>query len=103
MYKESDKTKMPMEKDGAPMALDAGGTYVKEHPLAHGCPGGTNEGRVDVPIRGPGEISAGAAGVVKGKAQVAYGTRVNLAQDQFEAEGGYRATPASGGGAGKTM
>lgn len=80
---------------------------VKKHPLLHGNPGGmasgTNQGRVDVPIRGPGELSDGAPGVMKGKAVIAMGVPVKLAMEQDEAEGGYRAVPASGGGPGKTM
>lgn len=50
---------------------------------------GTNQGRVEVPIRGPGETSEGS-GVEKGKARVAMGVPVGLACEQDENEGGYR-------------
>ncbi len=49
---------------------------------------GTNEGRVEVPVRGPGELGKGS-GAEKGKAQVAMGVRVDLACEQEEHEGGY--------------
>ena len=50
---------------------------------------GTNQGRVEVPVRGPGELAEGS-GAEKGKAQVAMGVRVDLACEQDEVEGGYR-------------
>lgn len=79
---------------------------VKKHPLLHGFEGpepasGTNQGRVDVPIRGPGEISGGYPGVTKGKAQIAHGFPVCLAEEQDSNEGGYRAGAARAGGPGK--
>lgn len=77
---------------------------VKKHPLAHGNPGGmasgTNQGRVEVPIRGPGELSDGYPGVVKGKAVIAHGFPVKLAEEQDQLEGGFRAQSASGKGPG---
>lgn len=78
---------------------------VPRHPLAHGFSGGvasgTNQGRVDVPIRGPGELSDGYPGVVKGKAMIGHGFPVCLAEEQDVNEGGYRAVPSSAGGPGK--
>jgi len=50
---------------------------------------GTNQGRVEVPVRGPGETSEGS-GAAKGKARVAMGVSVKLAGEQDENEGGYR-------------
>ena len=50
---------------------------------------GTNQGRVEVPIRGPGEMSEGS-GADKGLAQIAMGVPVKLACEQDENEGGYR-------------
>lgn len=50
---------------------------------------GTNQGRVEVKVRGPGETSEGS-GAAKGKAQVAMGVPVKLACEQDENEGGYR-------------
>lgn len=77
---------------------------TRDHPLLHGDPGGmasgTNQGRVDVPIRGPGELSCGAPGVVKGKAVIAHGFPVKLAEEQDQLEGGFRAQSASGKGPG---
>jgi hypothetical protein len=50
---------------------------------------GTNQGRVEVPVRGPGETSSGS-GADKGKARVAMGVPVSLACEQDEHEGGYK-------------
>lgn len=70
---------------------------VKKHPLLHGFSGseakGSNQGRVEVPVRGPGELCEGS-GAEKGKAQIAHAFPVGLACEQDEHEGGYRAGPA---------
>jgi hypothetical protein len=50
---------------------------------------GTNQGRVEVVVRGPGEASEGS-GAAKGKARIAMGVPVKLACEQDENEGGYR-------------
>jgi hypothetical protein len=49
---------------------------------------GTNQGRVEVKVRGPGELLETEG--KKGKAQVAMGVPVKLACEQDENEGGYR-------------
>ncbi len=49
---------------------------------------GTNQGRVEVKVRGPGEMQEVSGD--KGKAQVAMGVPVSLACEQDENEGGYR-------------
>lgn len=50
---------------------------------------GTNQGRVSVPMNGPGELG-GDSGAAKGKAQIAMGVPVKLAMDDGNS-GGYRA------------
>lgn len=83
---------------------DLDSAVTRDHPLLHGFAGGnaggTNQGRVDVPIRGPGELSGGAPGVMKGKAVIGHGFPVKLAEEQDQLEGGFRAQAANGKGPG---
>jgi hypothetical protein len=61
---------------------------------------GSNQGRVDITVRSPGETSCGS-GIEKGKAQIAHGFPVSLAQEQCDNEGGYRAEEAQAAKPGK--
>lgn len=61
--------------------------------LIHGKPGakleGTNQGRVAVPVAGPGEDPLDGNAKSKGKARPMFGVPVKLHMEQEKEEGGY--------------
>lgn len=65
---------------------------LRPESILHGKPGkmsGTNQGRVDVPVAGPGTDPLEGNDAGKGKARVAMGVPVKLAMEQESEEGGY--------------